>query len=77
MTTTPAPDFTSLTREDFVKASFSGPNDNCMHLAPVHGGAALWESEEAFSPENFKFIPKASLAAFVDGAKAGEFDHLC
>lgn len=58
----------------WVKSTRSGPvSDNCVELAPIAGGVAIRDSKgtgavQAFTGDEFQ--------AFIDGVKAGEFDHL-
>ncbi|QUH02531.1 DUF397 domain-containing protein [Saccharopolyspora erythraea] len=60
---------------EFVKASQSHiDGKECLHLAPGKGGAIhLVESEDTTT---IITTDRAKLRAFIDGAKAGEFDHL-
>lgn len=57
------------------KASASVPGMNCVELAELDdGGVALRDSK---APGQGAFVfTRAEIAAFVDGARRGEFDHL-
>jgi hypothetical protein len=58
------------------KASASSGQGNCAEVAglPLGGGVAVRDSKDPGGPV-LVFTP-AEWAAFLDGAKAGEFDHL-
>ncbi|MHB0908373.1 DUF397 domain-containing protein [Streptomyces argenteolus] len=55
------------------KSSFSEQSGNCIELAVVDGGVLVRESDD---PEVIVRTTPAKLAAFLAGAKAGEFDDL-
>lgn len=58
----------------WVKASASSGNGNCVELAPLPGGgAAVRNSTDPDGPA--LLFTAAEMAAFLDGAKAGEFDR--
>lgn len=55
-----------------MKSSFSNPQGNCIDVTEVNGVLSIVETDQGAisirtSPENFQ--------AFIDGVKAGEFDH--
>jgi hypothetical protein len=56
------------------KSSVSGPySDNCVEVAPLDGG--LVAVRDSKYPEgSLLFFTPSEWAAFVEGAKAGEFD---
>lgn len=57
------------------KASASGnQGGNCVELAPLGDGVALRDSKDPSGP--VLHFTRAELAAFLDGAKSGEFDNL-
>jgi hypothetical protein len=56
------------------KSTFSGQNGDCIELAPTVGGVLMRDSKDPHGPR-LRFT-RAELAAFLDGAKAGEFDDL-
>lgn len=57
----------------FVKSTFSGQQDNCVEVAPLaDGGKAIRDSKDQGGPV-LHFTPSEWLA-FLDGAKAGEFE---
>lgn len=55
------------------KSSYSEQSGNCLELAVVDGQVLLRESDE---PDVVVRTTRAKLAAFLAGAKAGEFDEL-
>ncbi|MET8826456.1 DUF397 domain-containing protein [Streptomyces sp. NPDC004610] len=55
------------------KASHSEQSGNCLELAVVDGQVLVRESDE---PGVVVRTTRARLAAFLAGAKAGEFDDL-
>ncbi|MFE2729022.1 DUF397 domain-containing protein [Kitasatospora sp. NPDC059327] len=62
-----------MSSTDWQKSSYSGASDNCVEVRTVDGLVELRESDEGrviirTTPTKF--------AAFLQGAKAGEFDHL-
>lgn len=60
------------------KSSFSDNNggDNCVELAELEeGGVGLRDSKRPEQPH--MVFTRSEIAAFVAGAKAGEFDDLC
>lgn len=60
---------------EWQKSSFSNPNGNCVELAQLpDGGVAVRNSRHPGGPA-LVYTP-AEMAAFVAGAKAGEFDHV-
>ncbi|MFJ2861732.1 DUF397 domain-containing protein [Kitasatospora sp. NPDC087314] len=61
-----------MTNTEWQKSSFSGSGGDCVEVRTVNGTVELRESDEGHviihtTPTNF--------AAFVQGIKAGEFDH--
>lgn len=62
-----------LDRAAWRKATRSGDNGNCLEVAPLSGGRVGIRDTEA--PDQAPYIVSASVwAAFLDGAKKGEFD---
>ncbi|MFI2210247.1 DUF397 domain-containing protein [Streptomyces sp. NPDC020141] len=56
------------------KSSFSGGNGpNCLEIAHQDDSVLLRESN---TPTTVITTDRAKLAAFIQGVKAGEFDHL-
>lgn len=55
------------------KSSYSEQSGNCLELAVVDGVVLVRESDE---PDAVIRTTRAKLAAFLAGAKAGEFDDL-
>jgi len=56
------------------KASASNGNGQCVELAPMGDGIALRDSK---APDGAVLLfTRAEIAAFLDGARAGEFDDL-
>ena len=57
------------------KATASNPNGDCVELAALPaGGVAVRHSRAPAGPA--LIYTRAEIAAFVSGAKAGEFDDL-
>ncbi|MEO3972577.1 DUF397 domain-containing protein [Streptomyces sp. CAU 1734] len=56
------------------KSSFSGGGgENCVEIAREGNGVLIRESD---APGTVIATDRAKLAAFIQGVKAGEFDHL-
>jgi hypothetical protein len=59
----------------WIKATASGDNGACVELALAGDGwVALRDSKNPDVPP--LMYTRTEFAAFLDGAKAGEFDHL-
>jgi hypothetical protein len=58
----------------WVKSRFSNAEGNCVEVARVDGGVAMRNSRDPDGPA--LVYTHAEVAAFVAGAKEGEFDHL-
>ncbi|MEE1753483.1 DUF397 domain-containing protein [Streptomyces sp. SP18CS02] len=56
---------------EWRKSSFSGEGGNCIELALVDGEVLVRESDD---PGVIVRTSPAKLRAFLDGARAGEFD---
>ncbi|ASU84719.1 DUF397 domain-containing protein [Nocardiopsis gilva YIM 90087] len=64
-----------LNGAEWLKSSLSNPDGNCVELSRLPGGEfALRNSRHPHGPALI-YTP-AELAAFVKGAKQGDFDHL-
>ncbi|MFG2311985.1 DUF397 domain-containing protein [Streptomyces sp. NPDC048566] len=60
---------------DWVKSSHSNAEGNCVEVASLaEGGVAVRNSRDPEGPA-LVYTP-AEVAAFLAGAKDGEFDHL-
>ncbi|MFD0396457.1 DUF397 domain-containing protein [Kitasatospora sp. NPDC127121] len=61
-----------MTDTEWQKSSFSGSVENCVEVRTANGTVELRESDEGHL-----IIPTtpAHFAAFLQAAKAGEFDH--
>ncbi len=59
----------------WIKASRSGGNGDCVELRNREGGIEVRDSKAGASGAILRFTP-AEFAAFLDGARRGEFDHL-
>lgn len=58
----------------WIKATASVPGMNCVEVASLVDGVGVRHSVR---PEDGALLfSRAEFAAFVDGAKRGEFDHL-
>lgn len=55
------------------KSSFSDQGGNCLELAELHGEILVRESDD---PAVVVRTSRQKLRAFLDAAKAGEFDDL-
>jgi hypothetical protein len=55
------------------KSSFSEQTDNCLELASCGDGILVRESDD---PDVIVRTTPQKLRAFLEGAKAGEFDDL-
>ena len=59
----------------WIKAAASNPSGNCVELASLGSqGVALRNSR--FPDGALMVFTSGEIAAFLAGAKAGEFDHL-
>ena len=58
----------------WVKASASAGNGNCVEVTRLHDGIGVRDSKDPHGPV-LRYTPQ-EWAAFLDGAKAGEFDSL-
>jgi hypothetical protein len=66
---------TSLADAAWQKATYSNPTGNCFELAKLPDGRiAVRNSRYPSGPA--LVYERAELAAFLDGAKAGEFDGM-
>jgi hypothetical protein len=61
-------------RREWRKAAASSANGACVELAALPDGVAVRDSKDPQGPV-LRFA-RGELAAFLDGAKAGEFDAL-
>ncbi|MFC0599901.1 DUF397 domain-containing protein [Streptomyces palmae] len=58
---------------NWQKSSFSGDRDDCVEVGQAGDSILMRESDE---PHAVITTTREKLAAFILGAKAGEFDHL-
>ncbi|MDG9727442.1 MULTISPECIES: DUF397 domain-containing protein [unclassified Streptomyces] len=58
----------------WTKSRHSNAEGNCVEVASVDGGIAMRNSRDPDGPA-LVYTP-AEVAAFLAGAKDGEFDHL-
>ncbi|GAA3964735.1 MULTISPECIES: DUF397 domain-containing protein [Streptomyces] len=58
----------------WTKSRHSNAEGNCVEVASVDGGIAMRNSRDPDGPA-LVYTP-AEVAAFLAGAKEGEFDHL-
>ncbi|MGW4893035.1 DUF397 domain-containing protein [Kitasatospora sp. NPDC004240] len=61
-----------MTSAAWQKSSYSGAHDDCVEVRTVDGLIELRESDDGHVI--IRTTP-AKFAAFLHGAKAGEFDH--
>jgi Domain of unknown function (DUF397) len=67
---------TDLPPVNWQKSQRSNPSGNCVELAVLPGGAQI-AMRNSRDPEGPALIyTPAEIAAFVQGAKDGDFDHL-
>jgi hypothetical protein len=59
----------------WIKASRSGGEGECVQLRTRERGIEVRDSKAGESGPILRFTP-AEFAAFLDGARKGEFDHL-
>ena len=59
----------------WIKASRSGGEGQCVELRTRDGGVEVRDSKAGESGPILRFTP-TEFAAFLDGARKGEFDHL-
>ncbi|MER7583278.1 DUF397 domain-containing protein [Kitasatospora sp. NPDC097691] len=55
------------------KSSYSASSDNCVEVRSIDGLLEVRESDDA---DVIVRTTRPKFAAFLQGAKAGEFDHL-
>jgi hypothetical protein len=67
MTATPPP--------PWIKVSRSGSEGQCVELRTREGDVEVRDSKAGEASPILRFTP-AEFAAFLDGARNGEFDHL-
>ena len=65
---------TATNKDGFIKSSFSSGSNDCVELKSEADGVLLRDSKNPNGPVH-KFS-KSEMAAFIQGAKAGEFDKL-
>lgn len=59
----------------WIKASRSASGGSCVQLRTREGDVEVRDSKAGESSPILRFTP-AEFAAFLDGARNGEFDHL-
>jgi hypothetical protein len=64
----------TVTPLEWRKARNSLSNGNCVEVAPTNGMVAVRDSKNPAGPT--LMYTSAEWAAFLDGAKKGEFDDL-
>ncbi|MDQ0779630.1 hypothetical protein QF026_008096 [Streptomyces aurantiacus] len=64
----------SLLDVSWTKSRYSNAEGNCVEVARIDGGVAVRNSRHPEGPA--LVYTSAELAAFLAGAKDGEFDHL-
>ncbi|BCL33043.1 DUF397 domain-containing protein [Streptomyces aurantiacus] len=64
----------SLLDVSWTKSGYSNAEGNCVEVARIDGGVAVRNSRHPEGPA--LVYTSAELAAFLAGAKDGEFDHL-
>ncbi|MFF8970149.1 DUF397 domain-containing protein [Streptomyces sp. NPDC014995] len=59
----------------WIKSSHSNAEGNCVEMAVLEGGVVAMRNSRDPDGPALVYTP-AEVAAFVAGAKGGEFDHL-
>ncbi|WEV27046.1 DUF397 domain-containing protein [Streptomyces sp. 71268] len=63
-----------MPENEWQRSSFcGGGGNNCIETLPQNGLILMRESQD---PEAIISVTPKQLAAFIQGAKAGEYDHL-
>ncbi|MGR8009012.1 DUF397 domain-containing protein [Streptomyces hypolithicus] len=57
---------------EWQKSSFSGTGEQCVEIAEHAGEILMRESDD---PNAVTATSRTKFAAFIQGVKAGEFDH--
>lgn len=57
---------------EWQKSSFSNGQEQCVEIAEHAGGILMRESDD---PSAVAATSREKFAAFIQGVKAGEFDH--
>jgi hypothetical protein len=58
----------------WIKAAMSGGGENCVEMRRAHGAVEVRDSKDPDGPA-LSYLP-SEFAAWLDGAKNGEFDSL-
>jgi hypothetical protein len=66
---------TSTDPTRWIKATRSGSGGSCVQLRTWEGVVEVRDNKAGESGAILRFTP-AEFAAFLDGARKGEFDHL-
>ncbi len=59
----------------WIKASASGSGANCVEMRNHSNAVEIRDTKDAGDGPTLRFTP-GEFAAWLDGAKNGEFDHL-
>ena len=59
---------------NWIKATASGTEGQCVQMAGENGAVHVRDSKNPHGP--MLTFTRAEFAAWLDGAKKGEFDHL-
>ncbi|MFG3051055.1 DUF397 domain-containing protein [Kitasatospora sp. NPDC048239] len=62
-----------MSRSEWQKSSYSGASNECVEVRTVDGMVELRESDDG---EVIVRTTAVKFAKFLQGVKAGEFDHL-
>jgi hypothetical protein len=65
-----------MTKLNWRKASFSGQNGSCVELADAGDGIVAVRDSKLGDASPILRFTRAEVAAWLAGAKAGEFDDL-
>ncbi|MDR7300032.1 DUF397 domain-containing protein [Haloactinomyces albus] len=70
--------YTAIVEGTYIKSRFSSANGGCLSLTTVGEYIGLQDDKlpEADRKARTHIYTRDELRAFIEGAKAGEFDHL-
>ncbi|WP_405004234.1 DUF397 domain-containing protein [Kitasatospora purpeofusca] len=74
MTSKPDPAEIDFSDVIWEKSPFSGGSDNCVEFGMIGEFVAIRDSKNPTQPP--LVYTRAEIAALLDGAKSGAFDHL-
>lgn len=71
--------YAQLVNAQHTKSSFSNGNGGCLTFAAIGNHVSIQDDklDDSTRKALTQIYTREEIAAFVAGAKAGEFDHLC